>query len=377
MFFVFAVTKKRDSRENVKPAKQIERRSETQMKTDNQVENSDLPLFTRWENFSKKDGLPSNKANCVRIDQNRVLVGTDKGLAIYQNNIWKVLTTEDGLSHNNILSIDVSELTGEVWLATLSGLDRWSAGKFEIYNQFNSGLANDVVYTVICDKQFVWTATAAGASMYDIYTNTWKIFNEQNAPMHEPWTYGVCNGDDKIYIAAWGGGVIEYHKKTGHFRDHTDPDHEMEIDLFPDDGIVHDITTGVTYQNGILWVGTYFGMSRYDGVHWQSYFDNNSGLASNFINFVKAQGPVVYVCTDKGFSTFNSSTWATYYTQDTNGEIRISDGESKKTMNTTTSMPSNYIWGMDVKGDEIWLATANGVSRSKSSGKAELDKRKL
>ncbi|HEC42302.1 MAG TPA: regulator, partial [Bacteroides sp.] len=47
-------------------------------------------------------------------------------------------------------------------------------------------------------------------------------------------------------VHAWGGGVIEYNTANGQFRDYTDPDGEMELDLFPDDGLVHDITTGVT-----------------------------------------------------------------------------------------------------------------------------------
>ncbi len=59
----------------------------------------------------------------------------------------------------------------------------------------------------------------------------------------------------------------------------------MEIDLQPDDGLVHDITTATSWADGILWVSTYFGMSRYDGKYWKGYFNHDSGLASNFINF--------------------------------------------------------------------------------------------
>ena len=55
--------------------------------------------------------------------------------------------------------------------------------------------------------------------------------------MHEPWTYALSAGDGKIFIAAWGGGVIEYNKETKHFRDYVDPDGFMEIDLLPDDGV--------------------------------------------------------------------------------------------------------------------------------------------
>jgi len=341
--------------------------------TDSAAETTDeLPLFREWKNFTVEDGLPSNKVSTVRVDGDRVWVGTDKGLAIFEDGEFSVITTEDGLSHNYVLGIDISELTGEVWIATMSGLTRWSAGEMTVYTQFNSGLANDVIYSVVTDEEYVWTATAAGASKFNTYTDQWEIFNEQNAPMHEPWTYGVARSDEKIYIAAWGGGVLEYFKDSGQFRVHKDPDHQMQIDLYPDDGVAHDITTVTYYENKTLWVGTYFGLSRYDGARWNSYYKKDSGLVSDFINYLKAQGPVVYICTDSGFSTFNGERWVTYTNENGAGKIAVTDGVSSSEMTSATTLANNFIWGMDVDGDEIWLATANGLSYSKASGPVPL-----
>lgn len=53
-------------------------------------ESEPMPLYGNWETFTKKDGLPADKAYCVRIDGNRVLVGTSAGLAVYENNEWKI-----------------------------------------------------------------------------------------------------------------------------------------------------------------------------------------------------------------------------------------------------------------------------------------------
>lgn len=328
-------------------------------------ESEPMPLYGNWKTFTRKDGLPADKAYCVRIDGNRVLVGTSAGLAVYENNEWKTYTVEDGLVHSGVLSIDVSELTGDVWIGTFGGLNRWSAGRFETFTQFNSGLANDVIYSVICDGKDVWVATAGGAGHYDTYTGQWGIYTERNAPMHEPWTYGVCAGDNKIFIAAWGGGVIEYNTKTNNFRDYIDPDGEMELDLFPDDGLVHDITTGVSYDDGILWTGTYFGLSRYDGTHWKGYFDHDSGLLSNFINFLQADGPVVWICTDLGLSSFNGETWVSYQKNENNkkGKILINNGSETREMAASTSISHNFVIGVDIQDDEIWLATSKGVCR--------------
>ncbi|HJZ39768.1 MAG TPA: hypothetical protein VJ203_05330 [Bacteroidales bacterium] len=324
-----------------------------------------VPVYGKWQNFTTKDGLPSNKVYTVRVDGDRVLAGTHDGLAVYENGKWRTYTTNDGLAHNGIVSIDVCQLTGDVWIGTLGGLNRWSSGKFTTFNQFNSGMPNDLVYCVYCEGKDVWVATGGGAGRYDTNTNKWEIFTEQNAPMHEPWTYGVSAGDGKAYIAAWGGGVIEYNTQTKQFRDYTDPDGEMEIDLLPDDGVVHDITTATAYNDGILWVSTYFGLSRYDGKNWKGYFDHDSGLASNFINFIRVEGRVVYVCSDNGLSSTDGNTWVTYkkFDNSRDGKAIITQGDIKEEVALSPSISHNFIIGVDAEDDVLWVATAEGVSR--------------
>ncbi len=325
-------------------------------------ETKTMPVYGNWKNFTTKDGLPSDKIFCVRVDGDRVWAGTNNGLALYENGKWKTYTTEDGLAHKGVLSIDINPVTGDVWIGTLAGLNRLSAGKFDTFTQFNSGLANDVIYSLICDGNDVWSATGGGATVYDTYTKQWGIYTEQNAPMHEPWTYGITAGDGKVFIAAWGGGVIELTKSTGRFRDYTDPDGEMEIDLFPNDGIVHDITTGVSYADSTLWAATYFGLSRYDGTHWTGYFDHDSGLASNFINFVKANGPVVFLCTDEGLSSFNSKEWITYKKTDHGGSRIYYNNGNTATKSAKTGIAHNFVIGVDFQDDDIWVATSYGLS---------------
>ena len=325
-----------------------------------------MPVYGNWKNFTEKDGLLSDHCYAVRIDGDRVLVGTHHGLSVYENGKWHTYTTEDGLAHNGVVSVDVSVATGDVWIGTLGGLNCWSGGKFETFNQFNSGLPNNLVYNVFCYGKDIWVATAGGAGHYDTFTKEWEIFTEQNAPMHEPWTYALSAGDGKVWIAAWGGGVIEYNTETKHFRDYVDPDGFMEIDLEPDDGVIHDITTATSYADGILWVSTYFGMSRYDGKNWKGYFKEDSGLASNFINFVRAEGPVVFVCSDNGLSSFNGDTWVTYKKNDNDadGKAIISKGKNIiKEVPLSPSISQNFIIGVDAEDDVLWVATSKGVCR--------------
>ena len=328
-------------------------------------EDKPMPVYGNWKNFTVKDGLPDNKINAVRIDGDRVWAATAKGLAVLENGRWKVYTKEDGLAHNGVLFLDVSEETGDVWIGTLAGLNRLSAGQFQTYNQFNSGMPNDVIYQVACQGKYVWMATGGGAGCLNTHTGQWEIFTEHNAPMHEPWTYGVSATKHMVYIAAWGGGVIEFNSQTRQFRDYTDPDGEMELDLFVDDGLIHDITTSAHFDEGVLWVSTYFGMSEYDGKIWKGYYPENSGLASNFVNMVKARNGIAWACTDNGLSSFDGNTWVTYlpHSEGSGGEVIITHGAYVEKRKAGSSISNNFIWGVDMDDNTVWVATAKGLSR--------------
>ena len=186
-----------------------------------------------------------------------------------------------------MLSLALDKRTGDVWAATMGGLSRISAGRIDSFTQLNSGLSNDVVYGVGVHGDYVWTATAAGASRLNTRTGQWALFNERNTPMYEIWTYAVSPAEDKVYYAVWGGGVLEYDVKTERWKDYNDPDGETEIVLMKDQGLIHEITTSVSYVDKILWVATYFGASRYDGRNWHNFLQKDSGLPSNFLNQMK------------------------------------------------------------------------------------------
>jgi ligand-binding sensor domain-containing protein len=106
-------------------------------------------------------------------------------------------------------------------------------------------------------------------------------------------------------------------------------------------------------------------MSRYDGKSWNGYFKEDSGLASNFINFLRAEGPVVFVCSDNGLSTFNGKAWVTYKKNDNNedGMAIVTTGKSVKGLPLSPSIAHNFIIGVDAEDDVLWVATSKGVSR--------------
>jgi ligand-binding sensor domain-containing protein len=325
----------------------------------------DMPRF-RFENFTTATGLPDNHVFTVLVDGDRVWAGTENGLALYEGGKWKVFTPADGLAHRAVLSLALDRTTGDLWVGTMAGLSHISAGRIDTYTQLNSGLSNDVVYGVGVEGEYVWTATAAGASRLNTHTGEWSLFNERNSPMDEIWAYAVSTGADKVYYAVWGGGVLEYTLATGRWKNYTDPDGENELVLFKDQGLIHKITTSVSYVDKVLWVATYFGDSHYDGRNWHNFLVKDSGLPSNFTNQVKGLDATrAWFCTDKGLAYYDGVNWAVYRPALDTGkpEMYVRDAEGNTTPIAVDTAPAhNYVLAIDFQGEDIWVATAKGLS---------------
>ncbi|HUB51641.1 MAG TPA: hypothetical protein VL986_05820 [Terracidiphilus sp.] len=320
----------------------------------------------RFENFTTANGLPADHVYAVVVDGDRIWAGTDNGLGLYENGKWKTYTTGDGLAHRAVLSLALDKRTGDVWAGTMGGLSRISAGRIETYTQLNSGLSNDVVYGVSVEGENVWVATAAGACRLNLSTGQWSLYNERNTPMEEIWVYGVSAAADKVYFAVWGSGLLELTQQTGKWDLYADPDKETEMVLFKDQGLIHNIVSSVSYVDKIVWVSTYFGDSRYDGRYWHNFLTKDSGLPSNFTNFVKGVDENrAWFCTDRGLAYYDGANWAVYRPSLTTGkpEMLVRDAQGHEwSLPVATAPAHNYILGIDFQGNDIWVATGNGLT---------------
>lgn len=336
-------------------------------------------VYTKWKQFTKADGLPDDHIFAVKNDGPRLWVGTENGLALIDKKTSKVTkswTEKDGLPFRAVTAIDIDPKTGDLWLGLFGGgLARFSAGRFEHFHQLNSGIANDVVYGVAVEHSNVWAATTAGASRLNTVTGEWTIFTEKNAPMEEIWNYGVHYADNKVHLAVWGSGVLEYDTTTNRWKDYLDPDGEMEIDLYRDDGIVHVITTGANYIDKTLWVSSYFGVCRYDGRKWRAFYNLDSGNPSDFNNNLRARSAnEAWFATDKGLGAImdaSTNTWVTY-TRDpksnTGKAIVSRDKTVLKTVEMGLNLPHNFIIAIDADPTDVFIGTAKGLAWGQGAG---------
>jgi len=320
--------------------------------------------YDRWETLTSQDGLPSDKVTVVLVDGENLWVGTDHGLALRRDSEWSYWTEDDGLGHRYVTSLSRDPRSGELWIATFGGLSRLSGGTIKNFTQLNSGLMNDVVYDVEVDGDFVCAATAAGTSCLDSRSGNWALYDHENSIMHEPWCYALTVGGGRLWIGVWGGGVVELDRKTGLWREYRDPDKEMEIDLMRDDGPLHDVTAFVSWDEGVLWQATYFGLSRFDGRRWTTYRKEDSGIPGNFINHVAARGHTAFLGTDEGFGVFDGTTSVAYKRQD-DGRCEVTiqrNGEEPETKTLDSGPADNYVLWSEPGDNDVWVATGKGLS---------------
>jgi ligand-binding sensor domain-containing protein len=326
-----------------------------------------MPRY-RFENFTTANGLPDNQVFVVLVDGKRIWAGTRKGLAVYENHVWKSFIATDGSEpeQGTVLSLALDKRTGDLWVGTMGGLNRISAGRLDKYTQWDSGLSNDVIYGVSVEGENVWVATAINGCRLNLRTGQWSYYNEHNTPMDEPWTSSVSAAPGKVYYGIDGSGVLEFDQEAERWKKYGDPDGENEMVLARDQGLIHEIVSSVSYVDNVLWVATTFGDSRYDGRYWHNFLTKDSGLPSNFTNFVKGvDGQRAWFCTDKGLAYYDGANWAVYRSSLTDGkpEMTVRDADGNVTPVAVTTAPShNYILGIDFDGNDIWVATAKGLS---------------
>jgi ligand-binding sensor domain-containing protein len=345
----------------------------------------DPHVFPYWTTWGEEQGLPHHMVFAVKVDGPRVIVGTEAGAAILDraSGAWRALPVEsapganDGLAYRVVTSVDVDE-DGHVWFGTLKGLSAWDGERFENHRMPEgqapaapapTGLVNNVVYSVAHHGDEIWAATTDGTSQFNKKTRAWKTWYLNNAPMEETWCYGIAASPNKVWLAAWGSGLMEYTVDAGTWQAYHDPDGSFTVDLFRNDGMLSQMSTSVSYGGGAVWVASYFGVARYDGKAWRDW-DQDHGLPSNFLNFVKARPDSGWVATDKGLAGFAGERWITYGRVEegdqVHGTITIAnaDGREGHVYKTPGAIPHPFVWGIDFDPDgAIWIATSDGLGR--------------
>jgi ligand-binding sensor domain-containing protein/signal transduction histidine kinase len=188
--------------------------------------------------YTVSEGLPSNDAGPVLEDHTgAVWAGTlDRGLARFDGQDFRTLTTRDGLASNTIFSL-AEDRGGALWAGTRNGLNKLLDGRVvETYNVLR-GLPGNVIRTLYQDRAgVIWAGTDKGlASLHD-----GRFVAAQGAPQDE--VTALSEDREGHIVIATERGV--YQDLPGGFREITF-----------NGSAIQPVNTFYRDPDGLLWMG--------------------------------------------------------------------------------------------------------------------------
>lgn len=281
--------------------------------------------------------LPFNTVRCLEYSNQKLWIGTDYGLAKFENETnWTIYnSTNSPLWNDNIRALK-NDGDSLLWIGTIQGgLFKFDGAEWVNYTPENSGIGDFLVRAIEIDQSgHIWVATTEGLYMYD--RNTWMSWTSADGLLSNNIST-ICAGSSTKYIGSINGGVL-YFDVLNNFTNHTIissglPDNsalDIEIDsegrpwfISPAAGLVVDLG---------------------NGGPWDSFNAVNSVMPANSLLCLThgAQGEI-------------------YIGSESNGLITKIEEEYLQLNTENSNLTDNHILSIE-KGNnqDLWLGTYNG-----------------
>ncbi len=331
---------------------------------------SDPLIYRNWRTFTTRDGLPHNSIRTMLSVGDRIWIGTEGGLVLRGKDHFKAWTQEDGLPHPAVNTIDVDSQTGDLWIGTWGGgLARFSAGRFDTFDQLNSGLAGNLVFSVAVFDGRVWAATNGGLSVFDPASNTWGLYHERRPNGPDIVLTRLIRMGDDLYGGAWCDGVWRYDKTRDRWIAVGQAVDELTC-VQPDVQPSFDTTVSISTGGSSLWWATQTKILRRAGTGvWDARDIPSIGTPSGFVNEITiANESQAWLCTEQGamvITDWATDTWCLYKRSEapTGGSVTlVRGGRVIHSMTMSSGICDNRVRCAAFRGDDIWIGTANGLA---------------
>jgi ligand-binding sensor domain-containing protein len=223
--------------------------------------------------------LPQNTVRCIAVDElDNKWVGTDYGLAVFDNAAWTIYNTSNsGLPDNNVRAIAIDG-QGSKWIGTLSGgVAKYDGSVWTIYNPGNSPLPSNFVRAITFDDTgAVWLGTSSGLAKFD--GSNWQLWNSSNSGLISNHIASIAIGQDGTrYLGTINGGMV-------YMTDTSMTHYNLWNGTMPDNTILSIALDSA----GNRWAGMPSGgvMVHYGGSSWQWFATINSGIQSDAISSI-------------------------------------------------------------------------------------------
>ena len=259
-----------------------------------------------WEYFETEliPELASEIVNDIAYNDERLWVGTDQGLSIYNyhKNYWKRYSMTKGLQDEIVWTIALEDTLA--WIGTPLGLNKIKLPSFAIKRVYLTRYRQKMkIYKVLCSKDIIWIGTDNGLYSIDKLTHNvehYDMFGEK-IDIDEAVASNVNSiaSNDSVTIFSRYGGLLMYHHAKKSF---TSIPQVIPATV----SYIFDMTVDKKY----LWVGTDNGafLVRIDDFYTEHY-TMSDGLAGNYVYKVLIDGEQVWFGTDNGLTKYQ---WRRY-----------------------------------------------------------------
>ena len=254
-----------------------------------------------WTNLNTQNsGIPLAEYTEVAVlPDGQIVLGSSEGLISYNGSSFEFLRPDKfPLGSKSIETIEV--LPSGIYIGTQKGYTRIDANQnSSLYLQNYTGLEGDTVRTVNEDVSGkIWIGTEKGVSIKNGLN--WSYINAPDLPSRQVQDIVMmANGSVAIGTDA-GLTIVTENSGTYSFTTYTRQNTSLGL-------ISNDIKSMHEDAAGDLWIGTPFGISKFDGTNWTKYnVANTIGLASNDVRaFAEDASGNIYVATAFGLTTFD------------------------------------------------------------------------
>jgi ligand-binding sensor domain-containing protein/signal transduction histidine kinase len=131
-------------------------------------------------------------------------LGTLGGLARQDGNTWRMFTTRDGLSSDQVQAI-ADDAEGNLWLGTRGGgLNRLREGKFASFHKADGLPSEDVSSLYVDEEGVLWIGTS-GNGLARFHQNTWTRYTTREGLFSNYIGYMVEDGHGFLWIGSTAG----------------------------------------------------------------------------------------------------------------------------------------------------------------------------
>jgi ligand-binding sensor domain-containing protein len=269
-----------------------------------------------------------------------------------ESGLWKVYTMADGLPSNLVLSV-LSSSSGKIWAGTDRGIARLEGPGFSLFGT-GEGLPSNLVYVLReAPGGIIYAGTGRGIARFA--QSRWERVDDTHEFARRAVLDMAVDKDGTLWFAKENALTHQLENGTWETFQRNVLRTNRRADL-----ISNSLLSLAVDGQGVKWIGTRMGLSRYDGRRWEKDYyrerlDITGGLRDNWIEAIAADSQGRIWVAHGHSRDFDAAPGTAYLA----GENRWSY------LTVEDGLPSNRVYRLKPDPDGgVWLGTALGLAHT-------------